>query len=961
MDAIVYGTDDAADTGLIAALTPLQSQANEGASATAVAVSLSRIPDGGNAFETSLFVTQAPTPGVSNLPQCFGGSIAADNSNSPIEICDDAVDLVVAVSNTGVIGNGSYLYVLSQNGIIVSTYQNVTEIDLSAFTNGTYHITGLTFTGNINTATAAPGQPASGITSDACFSYASNAVQISKVACTVSFCNGGTVSNSEGLTYVSLCKDGDADFYSFLTTSNASEAEYAYVITSGGETIIQVVNQNSFDLDLLPLGNYRIYGLSYIGSLVASSIASGQPVSGIAAENDECTALSFNYIEVNVLDCTPGQPCAQLYFSEYIEGTSNNKAIEIYNPTGVAVNLDDYDVLRYTNGAVVPGPVIALTGILGPGEVYVIANSQANAAILAQADVTGGIAAFNGDDALVLTYNLSPIDVIGVIGQDPGTEWTFGTGSTLDKVLVRKPNVNAPTTDWTLSSGQWLVYPVDDFSHLGAHNAFPCGSEAVVDFSVTAQLVPENVGNVSVVVNAYNVSGPFSVTIDVGQQSTTPDVDYVDIFPLTLNFDVDMPTQVFELQIIDEDIEEFLYEFLTLEITVNGSAVSPIGTQTITIEPSDRTYDLYPISDIITNDLNGMPDSLGVFCAIRGIVHGINFNPAGIQFTLIDGPGGIKVFDPDDDFGYTVAEGDSVMVFGQVANFLGMNEFYPDDILFINSGNELEIPELVSSLSEANESHMVRMECVELVNPAQWTNSQNGFYVDVSDGTNTFKMHIDLDTDIYGTNPPAGHFSVTGIGAQLDIDGIPYDSGYTFWPRYIEDIYDEVVADFEGFTELIFGDNGAEVAFVNNSIGATEFLWSFGDDNFSGEEEPAHSYSFAFLAANPEIIIGLQVTADTGCSDDTAISVETVYVGMEEFTSAPVNVYPVPVRDLLTVKCQGDLEQISVYDNSGKLLYSVMPMHGEFNTIDFSRFAAGSYIVRISTGDGVIYKSVIRQ
>ena len=33
------------------------------------------------------------------------------------------------------------------------------------------------------------------------------------------------------------------------------------------------------------------------------------------------------------------QPCTELFISEYVEGSSNNKAIEIYNPTGVAVNL----------------------------------------------------------------------------------------------------------------------------------------------------------------------------------------------------------------------------------------------------------------------------------------------------------------------------------------------------------------------------------------------------------------------------------------------------------------------------------------------------------------------------------------------------------------------------------------------------------------------------------------------
>ena len=32
-------------------------------------------------------------------------------------------------------------------------------------------------------------------------------------------------------------------------------------------------------------------------------------------------------------------PPVELFFSEYIEGTSNNKALEIYNGTGAAIDL----------------------------------------------------------------------------------------------------------------------------------------------------------------------------------------------------------------------------------------------------------------------------------------------------------------------------------------------------------------------------------------------------------------------------------------------------------------------------------------------------------------------------------------------------------------------------------------------------------------------------------------------
>src|SRR5688572_19999750 len=93
-----------------------------------------------------------------------------------------------------------------------------------------------------------------------------------------------------------------------------------------------------------------------------------------------------------------------LFISEYIEGTSNNKAIEIYNGTGASINLGTggYSLQMIFNGSTSAGLTINLTGTVANGDVFVIANSAANATILAQADQTNGSGWFNGDDAVVL-------------------------------------------------------------------------------------------------------------------------------------------------------------------------------------------------------------------------------------------------------------------------------------------------------------------------------------------------------------------------------------------------------------------------------------------------------------------------------------------------------------------------------------------------------------------------------
>ena len=51
-------------------------------------------------------------------------------------------------------------------------------------------------------------------------------------------------------------------------------------------------------------------------------------------------AISFVY----------AQDPAPLIFSEYIEGSSNNKALEIHNPNDVAVDLARYEIVQAKDG-----------------------------------------------------------------------------------------------------------------------------------------------------------------------------------------------------------------------------------------------------------------------------------------------------------------------------------------------------------------------------------------------------------------------------------------------------------------------------------------------------------------------------------------------------------------------------------------------------------------------------------
>ncbi|MBB5233314.1 ExeM/NucH family extracellular endonuclease [Deinococcus budaensis] len=162
---------------------------------------------------------------------------------------------------------------------------------------------------------------------------------------------------------------------------------------------------------------------------------------------------------------------ADLYFSEYVEGSSNNKALEIYNPTSQAVDLGAYSVELYSNGATTAGNRVTLSGTLAAGGTYVLYNSQAVAALRERGQLSSAVTNFNGDDALLLKKGGEVIDSFGQVGFDPGTAWTSGAVTTLDRTLRRKASVtagDATGTDAFDPAAEWDVFPIDTFDGLGS-------------------------------------------------------------------------------------------------------------------------------------------------------------------------------------------------------------------------------------------------------------------------------------------------------------------------------------------------------------------------------------------------------------------------------------------------------------------------------------------------------------
>ena len=178
-----------------------------------------------------------------------------------------------------------------------------------------------------------------------------------------------------------------------------------------------------------------------------------------------------------LLPCLCSMPILQvvaqndLFFSEYVIGSSNNKCIELFNPTDNAIVLDNvYRISIYFNGDTERKTLRNLEGVIPAKQAFVLCNGLT--------DIPRDLAFAagpNGNDALVIEKSGIIIDIFGNIGCDPGTQWAAGNIGTKNSTLVRKSCIqkgvdqNPSACDFPTLATEWIAYPKDDVSHLGSH------------------------------------------------------------------------------------------------------------------------------------------------------------------------------------------------------------------------------------------------------------------------------------------------------------------------------------------------------------------------------------------------------------------------------------------------------------------------------------------------------------
>lgn len=272
--------------------------------------------------------------------------------------------------------------------------------------------------------------------------------------------------------------------------------------------------------DNVGVTSYDIYQGTTLKTSVSTTSAS---ITGLTAATtysfsvkakDAAGNTSVASTTLNVTTAATTTTITELYFSEYLEGSSNNKALEITNKTASAISLSTYSIKKQTNGAGAWSTGLALSGTLASNGKFVIVNSSIASTCYATTTANVSSAAtemaFNGNDAVGLFKNGVLIDVIG----------TFNGGTVdfaIDQTLRRKATATVPKTTFN-KTNDWDILTLDTCSGLG--NKIGNTTEIVLNTNANKVSIfpnPSN-GNFEIQFNTTNTNAKVEIYTLLGSK-----------------------------------------------------------------------------------------------------------------------------------------------------------------------------------------------------------------------------------------------------------------------------------------------------------------------------------------------------------------------------------------------------------------------------------------------------------
>jgi|GEM_PF-243526 hypothetical protein len=514
----------------------------------------------------------------------------------------------------------------------------------------------------------------------------------------------------------------------------------------------------------------------------------------------------------------------------------------------------------------------------------------------------------------------------------------------------------------------------------------------VYSFARRTATVTEKDGNMRIRVNVNgrnDLNSDFIFRYNAAISNATAGSDFT-MNPLARIITVtpnDPDSVIIQLPIIDDELSEAPERLIFTISTLTNSTIGKPDTLTVTMLSDDLPA--YRIRQISRINSNGVNDSINVRCRVFGVVHGVNLRSSGLQFTVIDTSGGIQVVGTGSTFGYNVREGDSVMVQGRVGQINGMTVLQNlDTVRRLSTTGFVRTPANVSSaFSETHESRIVRLRNVKLVDPAAWPTTalaaNTTKTLSVTDGTRTWDVTFDAETNVDGTPAPSTYFNISGIGFQDD-NSSPFNSGYALVPRYTADVQNltfpvisfvpnsgasSEVDDSSLLITVNIANPNAQVQFELAIKGGTAtpnadfnmanrtvvvpsgrssytFKVDLFDDNLSEGNE---TIQLALRKPNWGTEVGADSVYTLTLIDNEANSVNKLNAGT-------LRVYPNPASGFVQFEAPEVLNRMSISDLQGRVLYQ-SKVQGNMGVASLEGLSAGVYLVRAETQDGRYYSA----
>jgi len=386
-----------------------------------------------------------------------------------------------------------------------------------------------------------------------------------------------------------------------------------------------IINLSTVGTTKYQSNSYYALTNEYLMSFANTSIQSVRAYMIVEDANGNFQTIYNEVLSESVASVT----ASDLFFSFYMEGSSNNKVLSIFNGTGNTVDLSLYQIKVYNNGASTPNSTFSFaTGAsIANGEVYVVVNSSATTLIKSYGtEISSGPTSFNGDDSITLVNNGTVIDSIGQIGYDPGTEWSVNGVSTLDKTLTRKTSIthgDTTTGDAYDPSLEWDVHAIDTIDGINTFTMDGGGTgKTVVGFDAFIYQTEYSIYNSLILTNSYlrvyYDDGSSSIETITSNMVSNYDATVAGIYQLTVTYGSLTDVLLYQINKILPD-----YDVPTLNDVefFTGMTLSDITL------PANFTWD-NPSTEVTigshTYQVTYTPDNQNTYLTVDGIDVSIN-------------------------------------------------------------------------------------------------------------------------------------------------------------------------------------------------------------------------------------------------------------------------------------------------------------------------------------------------